>query len=158
MTRMLIALFQGDETAGLAQLARLLGLARLQDAAVRVAYFHAIPSDRTDRHDRVVADRYREMLRIEHTMREVIAATLRAAGRPPAELVVRFGTPVVEVAREAEAFAADTVAFAPGAGLGARWQAWRIRRHFAACSGVRLLVLETDTRPAGSRAIVVRPA
>jgi Universal stress protein family len=158
MTRMLIALFQGDETAGLAQLARLLGLARMQDAAVRVAYFHTIPRDRTDPDDRIVADRYREMLRIENTMREVVTAALRAAGRPSVELVVRFGPPIVEVSREAEAFAADTVAFAPGAGFAARWRAWRIRRRFAARAGVRLLVLETDTIAPCSREIVVRPA
>ena len=155
---MLIALFQGDETAGLAQLGRLLGLARLQDATVRVAYFHTIPRDRTDHDDRIVADRYREMLRIENTMREVVTATLRTAGRPSLELVVRFGTPVAEVAREAEAFAADTVALAPGAGFGARWRAWRIRRRFAARAGVRLLVLETDTIAPRSPEIVVRPA
>jgi hypothetical protein len=158
MTRMLIALFQGDETPGLAQLTRVLGLARLQDAAVRVAYFHAIPNDRTDHYDRVVADRYREMLRIETAMRETIATTLRAAGRPPVEVVVRFGRLVVEVAREAEAFAADTVAFAPGADLGARWRAWRIRRRFATCPDVRLLVLETGTTAPGDAEIVVRPA
>src|SRR5919204_513500 len=102
MTRMLIALFEGEEASGLAQLMRLIALARLQGGAVRVAYFHTIPRDRTDQYDRVVADRYREMLRIEEAMRERVARVLRGAGRSPVELVVRFGAPVVEVAREAE--------------------------------------------------------
>src|SRR5216117_1049909 len=101
MTRMLIAIFEGDEGRGLVQVTRLIGLGRLQNAAVRVAYFHPIPRDRTDRHDRIVSDRFREMLRIEEAMREAVTGVLRAAGRAPVECVVRFGTPVVEVARVA---------------------------------------------------------
>src|SRR6267378_2590528 len=132
LTRMLIAIFEGDEGRGLVQLPRLLGLARLQNSSVRVAYFRRIPRDRTDRYDRIVADRYREMRRIEEAMREAVAGVLRAVGWGPVECVVRFGSPVVEVEREAEAFAADTVAFAPGPALPARWRAWRVRRRFAA--------------------------
>ena len=144
MRRMLIGLFEGDEPSGLAQLTRLIGLARLQGAAVRVAYFHSIPRDRTDRHDRVIADRYREMVRIEEAMREDVARLLRAAGRPPVEVVIRFG--------------ADAVAFAPGGSLKARWRTWRIRQRFASARGVRLLVLEG---PAGARRateVAMRPA
>src|SRR5207249_4474825 len=81
MTRMLIAIFEGDEGRGLVQVTRLIGLGRLQNAAVRVAYFHSIPRDRTDRHDRIVSDRFREMLRIEEAMREAVTGVLRAAGR-----------------------------------------------------------------------------
>src|SRR6266850_1152227 len=103
LTRMLIAIFEGDEGRGLVQLPRLLGLARLQNSSVRVAYFRRIPRDRTDRYDRIVADRYREMLRIEEAMREAVAGVLRAVGQGPVECVVRFGSPVVEVEREAEA-------------------------------------------------------
>src|SRR5213594_986206 len=158
MTRMLIALFEGEETPGLAQLMRLIALARLQGGAVRVAYFHTIPRDRTDRHDRVVADRYREMLRIEEAMRETVARVLRGAARAPVELVVRFGAPVVEVAREAEAFAADAVAFAPGTDLKARWRVWRIRRRFAGSPGVRLLVLEGPARVRAGADVAMRPA
>jgi hypothetical protein len=102
MTRMLIAIFEGDEGRGIVQVTRLIGLARLQNAAVRVAYFHSIPRDRTDRYGRIVSDRYREMLRIEEAMREAVAGVLRAAGRAPVECVVRFGAPVVEVARVAD--------------------------------------------------------
>jgi len=54
MTRMLIAIFEGDEGRGIVQLSRLIGLARLQNASVRVAYFRRIPRDRTDRYDRIV--------------------------------------------------------------------------------------------------------
>src|SRR5437879_8232690 len=100
MTRMLIAIFEGDEGRGLVQLTRLIGLARLQGAAVRIAYFHSIPRDRTDRHDRVIADRYRGMVRIEEAMREEVARLLRAAGRRPVEVVGRFGAPVAEGGRE----------------------------------------------------------
>ena len=142
MTRMLIAIFEGDEGRSIVQLTRLVGLARLQNASVRVAYFRRIPRDRTDRYDRVVSDRFREMLRIEEAMREAVAGVLRATERARVECVVRFGSPVVEVEREAEAFAADSVAFAPGPGLRARWRSWRIRRRFAAYPGLRLLVLE----------------
>src|SRR2546430_10430818 len=116
MTRMLIAIFEGDEGRGLVQLTRLIGLARLQNAAVRVAYFHSIPRDRTDRYDRIVSDRYREMLRIEEAMREAVARVLRAAGRPAVEGVGRFGTPVVGVQREGGAFAAGGGAVPPGPG------------------------------------------
>src|SRR5437667_343159 len=98
MTRMLIAIFEGDEGRGLVQVTRLIGLGRLQNAAVRVAYFHSIPRDRTDRHDRIVSDRFREMLRIEEAMREAVTGLLRAAGRAPVECVVRFGTPEVAMA------------------------------------------------------------
>jgi nucleotide-binding universal stress UspA family protein len=158
MTRMLIALLEHDEASGLAQLTRLIGLARLHDSAVRVAYFHRIPRDRTDRYDRVVADRYREMLRIEEMIRETVARLLRTAGRPPVELVVRFGVPVVEIEREVEAFAADAVALAPGGSLRARWRAWRIRRRCAAYPRLRLLVVEGggDRRPMTE--VAMRPA
>ena len=158
LTRMLIAIFEGDEGRGIVQLPRLIGLARLQNSSVRVAYFRRIPRDRTDRYDRVVADRYREMLRIEEAMREAVTGVLRAAGRGPVECVVRFGAPVVEVEREAEAFAADTVAFAPGPDLTARWRAWRVRRRFAAYPGLRLLVLEGDAAGGGRAEVAMRPA
>src|SRR6267143_1419765 len=140
LTRMLIAIFEGDEGRGLVQLPRLLGLARLQNSSVRVAY------------------RYREMLRIEEAMREAVAGVLRAVGQGPVECVVRFGSPVVEVEREAEAFAADTVAFAPGPDLPARWRAWRVRRRFAAYPGLRLLVLEGDAPGRGRAEVAMRPA
>ena len=158
MRRMLIGLFEGDEPSGLAQLTRLIGLARLQGAAVRVAYFHSIPRDRTDRHDRVIADRYREMVRIEEAMREDVARLLRAAGRPPVEVVVRFGAPVAEVEREVETFAADAVAFAPGGSLKARWRTWRIRQRFASACGVRLLVLEGPADARRATEVAMRPA
>src|SRR5437773_5607278 len=158
MTRMLIAIFEGDEGRGLVQVTRLIGLGRLQNAAVRVAYFHPIPRDRTDRHDRIVSDRFREMLRIEEAMREAVAGVLRAVDRAPVECVVRFGAPVVEVEREAEAFAADVVAFAPGPGFRARWRAWRVRRRFAAYPGLRLLVLEGDAAGRGRPEVAMRPA
>jgi len=158
MTRMLIALLEGDEPSGLAQLTRFIALARRQDASVRVAYVHAIPRDRTDRYDRVVADRYREMLRIDETMRETVACLLRASGRAPVEMVVRFGAPVVEIEREVEAFAADAVAFAPGTRLRSRWRAWRLRRRLAMYPRLRLLVIEggADLRPTAE--VAMRPA
>src|SRR5207249_11911810 len=91
MTRMLIAIFEGDEGRGLVQVTRLIGLGRLQNAAVRVAYFLSIPRDRTDRHDRIVSDRFREMLRIEEAMRVVVMVLLRQSRRVPLERVVLFG-------------------------------------------------------------------
>jgi len=158
MTRMLIALVEGDEAPALAQLTRLIALARMQDAAVRVAYFHGIPRDRTDRYDRVVVDRDREMLRIDETMRETVACLLRASGRGPVEMVVRFGAPAVEIEREVEAFDADTVALAPGAALRARWRAWRLRRRLAVRPHIRLLVVEGGARPRPTAEVVMRPA
>jgi nucleotide-binding universal stress UspA family protein len=158
MTRMLIALVEGDEASGLTQLTRLIALARIQDAAVRVAYFHTIPRDRTDRYDHVVADRYREMLRIDETMRETVACLLRASGRPPVEMVVRFGAPVVEIEREAEAFDADAVALAPGGALRARWRAWRVRRRLAAYPRVRLLIVEGGAGRRRTAEVAMRPA
>jgi len=158
MTRMLIAIFEGDEGRGIVQVTRLIGLARLQNAAVRVAYFHSIPRDRTDRYDRIVSDRYREMLRIEEAMREAVAGVLRAVDRAPVECVVRFGAPVVEVEREVEAFAADAVAFAPGPGLRARWRTWRVRRRFTAYPGLRLLVLEGAGAGRLPAEVAMRPA
>ena len=158
MTRMLIALVEGDEASGLTQLTRLLALARMQQAAVRVAYFHTIPRDRTDRYDRIVADRFREMLRIDETMRKTVACLLRASGRAPVEMVVRFGTPVVEIEREIEAFGADAVALAPGGDLRARWRAWRLRRRLAAHPHVRLLVVEGGATPRATSEVAMRPA
>lgn len=158
MTRMLIALVEGDEASGLTQLTRLIALARMQDAAVRVAYFHTIPRGRTDRYDHVVADRYREMLRIDETMRETVACFLRASGRPPVEMVVRFGAPVVEIEREAEAFDADAVALAPGGALRARWRAWRVRRRLAAYPSVRLLIVEGGAGRRPTAEVAMRPA
>ena len=158
MGRILIALVENDEAPGLARLTRLIGLARLQGALVRVAYFHRIPRDRTDRYDRVVADRCREMLRIEEAMRETVARRLRDGGRAPVELVVRFGAPVREIGREIEAFAPDAVALAPGAGLPARWRAWRIRRRCAAYPQVRLLVIEGGGDPRAATEVAMRPA
>jgi hypothetical protein len=158
MSRMMIALLEGDEAAGLTQLTRLIGLARLQDASVRVAYFHAIPRDRTDRYDRVIADRYREMLRIDETMRETVACLLRASGRAPVEMVVRFGAPIVEIEREVQAFAADAVAFAPGTGLRSRWRAWRVRRRLAEYPRLRLLVIEGGGGLRSTAEVAMRPA
>jgi nucleotide-binding universal stress UspA family protein len=158
MTRMLIALVEGDEASGLMQLTRLIALARMQDAAVRVAYFHRIPRDRTDRYDRVVVDRSREMRRLDETIRETVACLLRAGGLAPVETVVRFGAPVVEVEREVEAFDADAVALAPGGALRARWRAWRLRRRLAACPHVRLLVVEGGARPRPTAEVAMRPA
>ena len=157
-TRMLIALVEGDEAVGLTHLTRLIALGGMQDAAVRVAYFHTIPRDRTDRYDRIVVDRYREMLRIDERMRETVARLLRASGCAPVEMVVRFGAPVVEIEREVEAFHADTVALAPGGALSARWRAWRVRRRIAAYPRVRLLVVEggADGRPIAE--VAMRPA
>jgi len=158
MTRMVIALVEGDEASGLTQLTRLIALARIQDAAVRVAYFHTIPRDRVDRYDRIVADRFREMLRIEETMRETVTCLLRASGGRPVEFVVRFGPPIVEIEREAEAFDADAVALAPGDALRARWRAWRVRRRLAAYPRVRLLVVEGGAGRRPTAEVAMRPA
>jgi len=155
---MLIALVEGDEASGLMQLTRLIALARAQEAAVRVAYVHRIPRDRIDRYDRIVADRYREMLRIDERMRETVACLLRASGRPPVEMVVRFGAPVVEIEREVEAFDADAVALAPEGALRARWRAWRVRRRLAAYPRVRLLVVEGGAGRGPSAEVAMRPA
>src|SRR5258705_13049231 len=113
LTRMLIAIFEGDEGRGLVQLPRLLGLARLQNSSVRVAYFRRIPRDRTDRYDRIVSDRYREMLRIEEAMREAVAGVLRAAGRGAVECGVRVGGPAGEGRPGAGRFPAGTLALGP---------------------------------------------
>ena len=158
MTRILIAIFEGAEGRALVQLPRLVGLARLQNASVRVAYFRRIPSDRTDRYDRIVVDRYREMLRIEHAMRETVANVVRAAGHDPVECVVRFGSPRIEIEREAEAYEADAVAFAPGAGLRARWHAWRVRRRFATSPGLRVIVVDSANDVWRPNAVAMRPA
>src|SRR5256885_16774591 len=105
LTRMLIAIFEGDEGRGIVQLPRLIGLARLQNSSARVAYFRRIPRDRTDRYDRIVADRYSEMLRIEEAMREAVAGVLRALGQGHVECVVPSVSHVVEVTREDGALA-----------------------------------------------------
>jgi hypothetical protein len=91
-------------------------------------------------------------------MREEVGRLLRAAGRPPVEVVVRFGAPVAEVEREAETFAADAVAFAPGRALKARWRTWRIRQRFAGARGVRLLVLEGPTGARRATEVAMRHA
>src|SRR5205814_8625398 len=124
----------------------------------RIAYFHRIPRERTDRHDRIVADRYHEMLRIDDAMHDAVAGVLRAAGRARVECVIRFGSPMIEIARETEAYAADAVAFVPGVTVAARWRAWRVLRQLAAYPGVRVLVLEGTDKARRPIAGAMRPA
>ena len=99
---MLAVITPGDEAAALAGFAGLMSIARAAGAEVRVAYVHALPKPRVDRHDRIVADTDTEMARIEATATSTLGTAARVFDDVPVETVVRFGAPRREAVLEAE--------------------------------------------------------
>ena len=143
--RMLVVLLEGQEAVAIQGITALVAVARAERAVVRLAYLHRMPSPRTDRHGRVVADSDREMARIA----EAAVEALRLAARPytdvEIEAVARFGAPGTELGFELDAFAPTLVTFLTARARGplARLQLWALRRRIWLRPGVRLVVLET---------------
>ena len=156
-TRMLVVVFAGQEAAAVQGLPALLATARSERRQVRLACFHALPAPRVDRHDRVVADRDREMARITEATTGALTTVLRQLSLDPVEIVVRFGAPGREVLRETDIFTPELVAFfaSPVTALATRLRVAALRR-LVARRQTRLLVVETPVP--GRRALPATPA
>jgi nucleotide-binding universal stress UspA family protein len=85
-------------------------LARSSGAIVRLLHVAPIPDERVGDYGRVVAYASQEMERIEFDRRDYLKEAEARLEGVPVEAVVRFGDPVEEILREAEAFDADLVA------------------------------------------------
>lgn len=140
---MLAVITPGDEATALAGFAGLMSIARAAGAEVRVAYVHALPKPRVDRHDRIVADTDAEMARIEATATRTVGTAARVFDDVPVETVVRFGAPRREAVLEAEVYAPQiVVVFSAVAGMLNRFRAWALRRRLARQPDARLLLME----------------
>jgi len=155
-TRMLVVVFSGQEGAVVEGLPALLATARADRRQVRLAYFQPIPPPRRDRHDRIVVDTDREMARVSERATGALTAALRELGLDPVDIVVRFGSPSLEVLRETDVFTPDLVAFfsPPARALATRLRVWALRRRVARRQA-RLLVVET---PGLGRRLRAEPA
>jgi nucleotide-binding universal stress UspA family protein len=86
------------------------GIARASGATVRLLNVAPVPKERVADDGRVVAYASQEMERVElKRLDDLKEAEARLEGAP-VESVVRFGDPVEEILREADAFGADLIA------------------------------------------------
>ena len=89
-------------------------LARDTGAAVRLLRIFPVPSAVITPQGWMVASVDQEMARLEsRALADFAPAEIELAGLP-VETVVRYGDPVEEIAREAEAFGADLIALTAG--------------------------------------------
>jgi nucleotide-binding universal stress UspA family protein len=89
-------------------------LARDSGAAVRLLRIFPLPSEVITPQGWMVASVDQEMARLEsRALADFAPAEIELAGLP-VETVVRYGDPVDEIAREAEAFDADLIALTAG--------------------------------------------
>src|SRR5262245_35834383 len=86
------------------------GIARASGATVRLLNVAPIPSERVADNGRVVAYASQEMERVEHSRLDDLKEAEARLDGAPVESVVRFGDPVEEILREADAFGADLIA------------------------------------------------
>jgi len=143
--RILAMVCAGQEAAAFTALPTLASLARADLAQLRVAYFRTIPPPRRDGWDRIVRHTDSEMARITRAITETFRAALRRFDDVDSDVVVRFGTPHLEAAIEADAFEPVFAAVCSPADAGwrERLRASRLRRYVAVRAGVRVLVLQT---------------
>jgi len=134
-------------------------IARKTGGILRLAYLAPLPPPRVDRHDRVVADRDREMARIgEAAQARLDRLAVRLEG-VLVETVIRFGRPATELSIEAAAFGADLIALAAPmrSRILERVRAWQLRR--AALGSKAPLILlppaATPTGPQSGNAVTV---
>ena len=106
--RILVPLDRSDAAQGVLPLVG--HLARSSGATVRLLHVAPIPQGRVDDHGRVIAYASQEMERLEYKGLGYLKAAEAQLESVPVESVVRFGEPVEEILREAEAFAADLIA------------------------------------------------
>ena len=149
--RLLVIVLPGQQHDVFTGLPTLIAVARAEHAAVRLACFQPIPPPRIGHHGRVVFDTDGAMAHVAGTLADTLMAATRRFDDVASDVVVRFGTPRVEIALELEAYTPAFVAcFAPrSAGPFARLSAWALRRRIARVSDARLVVLDTSgARPA----------
>lgn len=85
-------------------------MARSSGATVRLVHVAPIPRERIGESGRVVAYASQEMERVEFARRDELKEAEARLEGVPVETVIRFGDPVEEILREADAFDADLVA------------------------------------------------
>jgi nucleotide-binding universal stress UspA family protein len=86
------------------------GAARASGATVRLLHVAPVPRERVTDGGRVVAYASQEMERVELSRLDYLKEAEARLEGVPVESVVRFGDPVEEILREAEAFGADLIA------------------------------------------------
>ncbi len=143
--RVLGVVLRGQEAAAIRALGALVGIARAEQARLRLAYFHPLPRPRVNREDRVVVDQDQEMARITDSIGGLLQWASRRFDDVAIDTVVRFGVPRREAAIEADAFQPQLVAcFASRHGSPReRLAAWALRRSLTRAAPARLLVFDT---------------
>src|SRR2546423_3536512 len=112
-TKRILVPLDGRETAE-AVVPVVAALARDSGAAVRLLRIFPVPSEVMTPQGWMVASVDQEMARLEsRALADFAPAEIELAGLP-VETVVRYGDPVDEIAREAEAFDADLIALSTG--------------------------------------------
>lgn len=84
--------------------------ARGGGGCVRLLSVRPVPQNRVNEEGRVVAYADQEMARLEAEGLDYLATVRTQLGMIDVECVVRFGDPIEEILREAEAFGADLIA------------------------------------------------
>lgn len=85
-------------------------MARSSGASVRLLHVAPVPTERRADDGRIVAYASQEMERIEAARLESLKLAEAELEGVPVESVIRFGKPVEEILREADAFGADLIA------------------------------------------------
>lgn len=140
--RILLAMFEGQETIGVERATRITRLARTQGAELRVAYFHPIPPGRIGRDGRIIVETDREMTRIERELVTAVGDIARAEGTDAVHCVVRFGRPARELDVELDVYRPETVMFLSPARVVDRWRLWWARQRLARRADVRVVLLD----------------
>ena len=150
--RVLAVILAGQEAAAIAGLPSVVAVARAEGARIRLASFRPLPRPRVDRYDRVVADAEVEMMRVSAAVTDSLDWAARQFEGVAIDVVVRFGTPRIEVVTEVELLRPSFVAcFATqDAAPLARLRAWALRRRLTHATGARMLVVQSP-RPSGDR-------
>jgi universal stress protein A len=112
-TKRILVPLDGRETAE-AVVPVVAALARDTGAVVRLLRIFPLPSQVTTPQGFMVASVDQEMARLESRALSDFAPAELALADLPVETVVRYGDPVEEIAREAEAFGADMIALTSG--------------------------------------------
>jgi hypothetical protein len=124
-------------------------VARESGGVVRMAWMQPLPPPRVDRHDRVVADTDREMIRLTEIALDRMRALTWDFGEVDVEPVVRFGRLATELAVEAHAWGAGLIGLAAPARPTFRHylRAWYLARMVA----VPLVLLPIQRPDGGDR-------